>query len=134
MKKKLWLIPLGSLLVLLPALALAQVSSTEYQFRLFSDQTEAWLGVAETIMAIGAAWYAIRLAALSRGGIFEKIWKGLAVAVSLYAAFQITITLEQFHLVEFGGIDEVFDFLTASAFFATFYYAQKQLLRQISGK
>jgi len=96
---------------------------------LFSPETEAVIGLALVVVSVVAAGYAFKVARLF-GGALGKTWTLLSWVAILYALFQIMLSLEEFHVIEFGGIDELIEILITLALFFAFYQGYKTLKKQ----
>ena len=97
-----------------------------YTFRLFSETTEAHIGLALIIISLVAAYYALCVAKIFGGGL-GKVWNMLAGVAVLFAAFQIVLSLEEYNIVEWGGMDELLEIGIAVLLLAAFFTAYRTL-------
>ncbi|MDO8584943.1 MAG: hypothetical protein Q7R85_02355 [bacterium] len=121
-----------------PLLALAQESAgmtTLYTIQLIPEG-----GVMDIFhflnLALGlfAAFYAVKLAALSQGGELEKTWNALAFAAVLFALTHIANVMSALGFVSIGGINEVLGLLLSGTLLYVFMRTRSALLGRILGK
>lgn len=128
-----WLIA-SSLLLPLVSPAFAQppqdVLYRSEAFRQFDVKIINDIGL---ILPIIVAWFAIKVAALMRGGKLEDVWKLIAAGMSVLALVKVVDGLEQLGILYVGGLREVLEFLMILVFFAAFLTAYQSLVMAIRG-
>jgi hypothetical protein len=102
-------------------------------FSLISPAVEAWINVLLCLIALPGAYYAVQVAQLF-GGALGKIWDILAAVASLFALYEIMLSLEGFGIVDFGGIDVLFEIAMAILLFWAFYRAYKILKKEVAAQ
>lgn len=87
-------------------------------------------------LALGllAAFYAVKLAALSQGGELEKTWNALAAAGVLFALTHTLKGMETLGFVTLGGAEEVLGLGLALTLVYIFMRTRRVLLNRILGK
>lgn len=87
-------------------------------------------------LALGllAAFYAVKLAALSQGGELEKTWNALAVVGVVFALMHVLNGMEALGFVTIGGASEVLGFVLAVTLVYIFVRTRKVLLSRLLGK
>ncbi|GEM_PF-7046800 len=86
------------------------------------------------VLGLFAAFYAVKLAALSQGGELEKTWNALAVAAVLFALTHILNGMQALGFVAIGGMTEVLGTLLALTLVFVFMRTRRVLLQRILGK
>lgn len=132
MRKKMFF--LSSLLLLaVPAAALA-AEGTVKTFELLPESVESVLELINLFLAVLAAAFAIKLAALAQGGDLEKTWNWIAVAVTAFAAIEIFAALDLFGLVHIGGLADILELIMVVIFVYILNVTRKRLLKRMLGK
>ncbi|MDP3985239.1 MAG: hypothetical protein Q8P82_00605 [bacterium] len=126
--KKSLLISLGSLM--LPFVASAATIDKE----VLPENVEAVIELVNLVIAVFAAAYAIKLAALSQGGAMEKTWNWLAIAASLFALLEVNNALAGFGLIHLGGFGEIIELAFALVLLKVFITTRKSLLQKVMEK
>lgn len=87
-------------------------------------------------LALGllAAFYAVKLAALSQGGELEKTWNALAVAGVLFALTHVLNGMQALGFVTLGGANEVLGLGLALTLVYIFMRTRRVLLNRILGR
>jgi hypothetical protein len=85
------------------------------------------------ILPIIVAWFAIKVAALMRGGKLEDVWKLIAAGMSVLAIVKVVDGLETLGILYVGGLREVLEFVMILVFFAAFLMAYRSLVMAIRG-
>lgn len=119
--------------ILLPLTAFAAEGAL-YNFELVPESLESILEIANLLVAIFAATFAVKLAALSQGGSLEKTWNMLAIASLFFAMLEINNSLSGFGMLHIGGLEEIFEFGFGIILAVTFYKTRKQLLAKVLGQ
>lgn len=101
---------------------------------LLSDNFQNIVEIASLLLALLASFYAVKLAALARGGQMERTWNILALASIIFALNQATNNILKSLGIEAYGYDKFFELLLALVLVAAFMSTRKMLLRQVSGK
>jgi len=97
---------------------------------------ESWENIIEfvnLIVAVLAAAYAVKLAALSQGGDLEKTWNLLAVVAVLFAILEIYGALKGLNLVYISGFGDVLEFVFGLTLLVAVYKTRKTLLKRVMG-
>ncbi|MDO8505507.1 MAG: hypothetical protein Q7S48_02945 [bacterium] len=119
------------LIFLLAILSVPKVASAYvYDISILPEWSENGLELINLFLAVLAATFSIKLAALSQGGQMEKTWNLLAIAAGLFAILEINNALSGFNLVHIGGLSELVEAIFLTIFFTTFYKTRKSLLKQ----
>lgn len=120
-------------ILFLPIAVLASEGVT-YDIPFLSDKLENIFEIVNLLLAILAASYAIKLAALTQGGQMEKTWNMLALAGAFFALVEILGALKGFGIMNVHGAAEIFELLLALTLLKTFMITRKMLLKQIMDK
>jgi len=131
-------LPFSLLILAVPFLVFAApfnvLAAPVISMDILSENTEAIIGLVLCVIAVVAAYYSFTIAPLYKGGVLEKTWKRIAVVALLYAVLQIMLSLEEFGIVEFGGLDEFVEIAMTIMMLYSFYTARKELMAQMGGK
>ena len=117
----------------LPIVAFAS-DSASFEVPFLSDKTENIIEIVNLFMALFAASYAIKLAALAKGGQMERTWNMLALASIIFALIEVTNSLKGYGVINVHGVSELFELLLAIVLVAVFVRTRKILLKQVMGK
>lgn len=120
-------------LMAMPIVALAKEGFV-YDFTLLNSTGENILEVANLIIAIMAAVFAVKLAALSQGGSMEKTWNKLAFIAMLFALLEIYGSLKGLGLVQIEGLGDIIELAFGSLLLITVYTTRKTLLKKLFNK
>ena len=133
--KSLTRIMLGiSLLILSAAPAFAQPpSDVLFRSEIFNKFDIKIINDIGLILPIIVAWFAIKVAALMRGGKLENVWKLIAAGMSVLAIVKVVDGLEQLGILYVGGLRSVLEFIMILVFFAAFFSAYQSLVIAIRG-
>ena len=126
-----------SLLFWVPLLAFPLVLFAEgavYQVAFVPEGLEEILELVNLAVALLAAFYAVKLAALSQGGSLEKTWNLLALASVFFALLEVNNSLGAFGLVNIAGLGEIFEVAFGITLLVVFIQTRKRLLKQVLGK
>lgn len=85
------------------------------------------------VLPIIVAWFAIKVAALMRGGKLEDVWKLIAAGMSVLALVKVVDGLEDLGVLYVGGLRSVLEFVMILVFFAAFFTAYQSLVMAIRG-
>lgn len=132
-KKKIFLSFSLGVFVALPVLIFAEETAV-VDYELLPEAVEKVLELVNLVIALFAATYAIKLAALSQGGTMEKSWNLFAVAVAFFALLEVNNSLSGFGLVHIGGLAEILEVAFAVALLIMVVRTRKFLLKQVLGK
>lgn len=121
-------------LTALPLVAFAQADMPRIEYTIMSGNIESVIEWANLIIALLAAVAAVKLSALAQGGALEKTWNWFAIALAVFAVFEVFGLMEAMNLVAIHGLREVMELIFASILFYLAYTTRKTLLRQITGK
>ena len=116
---------------------LAEVTETStYQYDLLHlpEGLELFLHIALILVALGGAVYGVKLAALTQGGMLEKVWNLVTWGLAILAGAGVYAFLSEIGLIHIGGFDLLFQVLLATLFLSTLWKMKKELLRQTLGK
>lgn len=134
MKKSfIWLVA-AAVPVIVPLVVHASEGTATYDAELLSEATESVLEIANLVLGLLAAVFAVKLAALAQGGTLEKTWNLLAIAAGLFGLLEVNNALAGFGLVHVGGLEEIIELVFAALLLAAFMRTRKDLLRQVLGK
>lgn len=103
------------------------------EYTLMSGSVEQIVEFANLVVALLAAMYAIKLAALSHGGAMERTWNLLAVVAVLFVGLEIANSLSAFGILEIHGLSELIELAFAVVFAYALYSTRKELLKKIFG-
>lgn len=132
-KKNIFYFLLPGVFVALPVLVFAQETAV-VNYTLFPDVVENLLELVNLVLALLIGTYAIKLAALSQGGVMEKTWNMFAVAAVAFAILEVNNALAGFGLVHIGGLDEIIEAFFAVTLLVTVIKTRRFLLKQVLGK
>jgi hypothetical protein len=130
MKKYTKSILLSFVLLAVPAVVFA----TGKEVAFLPEEVEEILEVVNLLLALLAATFAIKLAALSQGGELEKTWNILAMAAVTFAGVEVIGALKEFELVEVAGLGEILELTFVALLCFVFYRTRKNLLKRVLGK
>lgn len=116
-----------------PIVALAAESDYLYDFELLPRIGENILEGLNLLIAIFAAAFAVKLAALSQGGSLEKTWNFMAIASLFFAALEIYGASKGLGILHLGGLDDILELGFGLMLAITFYRTRKQLLAKALG-
>lgn len=105
-----------------------------YGISILSDNLGNIVEIASLLLALLASSYAVKLAALARGGQMEKTWNILALASIIFALNEATNNSLKGFGIDAYGYDKLFELLLAIILVIAFISTRKMLLRQVSGK
>lgn len=105
-----------------------------YGSSLLSDNAQNIVEIASLLLALLASSYAVKLAALARGGKMERTWNILALASIIFALNEATNNILKSFGIDAYGYDKLFELLLALVLVIAFISTRKMLLRQVSGK
>lgn len=120
-------------LLLAPTIVLA-ADGYVYDLTLIPESLENILEFVNMLIAVFAAVFAVKLAALSQGGELEKTWNMVAIVAGLFAIFEVYGALSGFKLVHLGGFAEIIELLFGLVLLAAVYRTRKFLLKKLMGK
>ena len=118
----------------LPVAAFAQSATATVDMTFIPANVESYVEWANLIVALLAAVAAVKLSALAQGGALEKTWNWFAIALAVFAVFEVFGLMEATNLVAIHGLREVMELVFALLLFYLAYSTRKTLLRQITGK
>lgn len=121
-------------ILLLPLVASAAEGVAVYDLPFLPESVEVFLEFANLLIALLAATFAVKLAALSQGGELEKTWNGLAIAATLFAVLEIYGALQGLSLLDISGFGDVLETMVLLTLLVVFYRTRKSLLNKIMGK
>lgn len=116
-----------------PVAALAAGGSIK-TFELLPESVESLLEIANLVLAVLAAAFAIKLAALAQGGDLEKTWNWLATAITAFAVIEIFAALDMFGLLHIGGLADILELIMVVIFVYILNITRKRLLKRMLGK
>ena len=134
MKRYFSLIPLLGFLLLLTPVVVWAAEEFAYETALISEGAENALEFVNLIVAIIAAVYAVKLAALSQGGQLEKTWNKLAMVGVVFAVIEIFAALKGFGLVHLEGLEDILELVLAVLLLVAFVSTRRHLLEQVLGE
>ncbi len=105
-----------------------------YDVAFLSKNSEITLEFINIIIAILAAAYAIKLAALTQGGDLENTWNLIAVVAVLFAVFEAYGVLKGLGLVHITGLGDVIELIFGLTLLVTVYKTRKTLLERMMSK
>jgi len=117
----------------LPLIALAE-DSYAINVSFLPESVENALEIIILVLAVIAAVYAVKLAALSQGGALEKTWNWLAIVALVFAVLEIYGTLNGYGILRIGGLGDVIELVMAVVLVIVFYRTRKDLLKKLLGK
>ncbi|MEK7459807.1 MAG: hypothetical protein AAB636_01950 [Patescibacteria group bacterium] len=120
-------------LLLFPTLVLA-AGEYVYDISLISEKAELILEPINLLIAILAAVFAVKLAALSQGGELEKTWNMIAIVAVIFAILEAYGTLKGLMLVHVGGLGDILELIFGLILLYTVYKTRKTLLQKMLGK
>lgn len=124
---------IAALFLMLP-LSLFAAETAIYDVSIVPEDIENVFELVNLAVALLAAFYAVKLAALSQGGAMEKTWNLLAGVGVTFAALEVNNSLKGFGLVHLGGIDEIIELILGILLLVAVIKTRKSLLKQILGK
>lgn len=131
MTKKITLFALG---ILLMPLAVRAAENFLFDARLLPGSMESIFEFINLILALMAAVYAIKLAALSQGGEMEKTWNLIAWAAVAFAVLEIYGVLKAFYIIEIEGLGDVIETIFLLFLLTSVYRTRKTLLKKLFNK
>lgn len=120
-------------MLLTPAVALA-ASDYVYNVSLLPEDLEDGIEFLNLVIAIMAAVFAVKLAALSQGGELEKTWNSIAIVASLFALLEMYGALNGLMLVNVVGLGDLIELFFGVVLLAAVYKTRKFLLKKVMGK
>lgn len=105
-----------------------------YETTILPEMVEKVLELVILVLALGAAFYSVKLAALSQGGMMEKTWNNFAIASCLFALLEVNNALSGFGLVAIHGLGELIELVFVGLLVTIFAQTKKALLKQVLGK
>lgn len=105
-----------------------------YQATVVPENLENALELVNLVVALLAAFYAVKLAALSQGGSLEKTWNMLALTAVFFALLEVNNGLAGFGLIDLEGLGELFELVFGVLLLTVFIKTRKNLLKQVLGK
>ncbi|MBM2817694.1 MAG: hypothetical protein HW401_284 [Parcubacteria group bacterium] len=112
----------------LPIAALASdIAAFDVPF--LSDKMKSIIEIVNLFLALLAAFYAIKLAALAQGGQMERTWNMLALASVIFGFIQVSNSLKGFGIMDIHGVTELFELLLAFVLVYVFIRTKKMLLK-----
>ncbi|MBI4281242.1 hypothetical protein HY625_00290, partial [Candidatus Uhrbacteria bacterium] len=114
--------------------ALFAAESFQYNFTIIPESSETILELVNLVFAVLTAAFAVKLAALSQGGMLEKTWNWMAIASVTFAVLEVVGALKGFAVANFEGLDDIIEFVMVLVLFMVFYRTRKDLLRKALGK
>ena len=117
----------------LPLAALA-FDGAAYDVPFLSDKTENIIKIVTLFLALFAASYAFKLAALAQGGQMERTWNMLALASVIFGFIEVLSSLKDFRIIDIHGVSELFELLLAFVLVYVFMRTRRMLLKQVMGK
>ena len=111
-----------------------EVAGYVYDVELIPESVESVLELVNLLIAIVAAAFAIKLAALSQGGSLEKTWNLLAVAAVIFAALEVVGALQGYKIAHFGGLGDIIELVFLVILTTVFARTRKALLKQVLSK
>ena len=133
MIKKITLASVFASLLAVPTVLFAAEGAV-YSFTLIPENIESLLELINLVIAMLAAFYAVKLAALSQGGELEKTWNKMALCAVLFAVLEIFGSLKMLGLVSIEGIGDVIEFLFVSVLLIAVFTTRKSLLKKVLGR
>lgn len=114
-----------------PGLALAEemlMPSSAKHVELVSLNAENIILFANLVLGALAAMYAVKLAAVSTGGAFEKTWNGIAIAAILFVFLEASNLIAGLGIVHFQGVSDILETLYIVVLLAVFIRTRRNLL------
>lgn len=105
-----------------------------YDIYFLSNNAENIVEIASLLLALLASSYAIKLAALARGGQMERTWNLLALASIIFALNEAANNSLKSFGIDAYGYDKLFELLLAFVLVIAFISTRKMLLKQVAGK
>lgn len=105
-----------------------------YSTSILPDNLGNIVEIASLLLALLASSYAVKLAALARGGQMERTWNILALASIIFALNEATNNILKSFGIDAYGYDKLFELLLAFVLVMAFMSTKKMLLKQVSGK
>lgn len=121
-------------LLVFPLALFADDAVAVYQATVVPENLENILELVNLAIALLAAFYAVKLAALSQGGSLEKTWNLLALAAVFFALMEVNNGLAGFGLIDLEGLGELFELAFGALLLVVFVKTRKNLLKQVLGK
>ena len=131
MKKYYKIIMFSIMLLFVPTIALA-ADTKEIIF--LPEIGEEILELVNLVLAVLAAIFAVKLAALSQGGELEKTWNLMAMSAFAFAVVEVLGALKEFGLLHVSGLGDIFELIFIVLMAYTFYKTRKSLLKRVMGK
>lgn len=103
----------------------------KYANSIFSNGFANTIEIASLLISIIASSYAIKLAALARGGQMEKTWNILALASIIFALNEATNNTFRSFGIDAHGYDKLFELLLALVLLMAFISTRNMFLRQM---
>lgn len=112
----------------------AEPMGAVYQVKLFPDVVGIVLDFVHLVIALFAAFYAVKLATLSQGGSFEKTWNLVAAVAVIFAVHGAFHGFAMLGLVDIEGIREIFELVLAILLLVLVVTTRRNLLKNLFGK
>ncbi len=122
-----------TLALAVPFMAMAAEGVYFYDAELIPKSIESGLEIINLVLAVIAAIFAVKLAALSQGGSLEKTWNLMAIVALTFAVFEIYGALQGFMILHLGGLGDLLEFIFVLILAITFYKTRKSLLAKVLG-
>jgi len=134
MKKILRILSTGSFWLISPVVFAAEPPrEVLYSSQIFQKFDIKLINDVGLILPVIVAWFAIKVAALMRGGKLEHVWKLIAAGMSVLALVKVVDGLEKLGILYVGGLRSVLEFVMILVFLAAFVMAYHSLEMAIRG-